>query len=454
MQLKATCIELQIKLDKDLDGLTNKSCKDNAKCGINENLFNYTHSKTEFTNLNGIKIYTINQNDDSRYNIGYSYGKSVLINNPDYSKELKGFLDTFRDLQSDYKLDEVLSKIANSLPCWITVEMKGFADAASVNNDNIQITYEDIVLLNTIVLWRKLPEKDPQAPPAAPTSITPIKNKQKKLQTSLSPVSEIADQNSYIISLNKSLIQEDSPIIIRNYSRKYSKFFNNTQAILIYKLDNISFMSVGIEGLISVLSGINEHGVSIHTIQASNQQHESIIGGTPPSILTRMALESAENALQAEKILKHVKPSLEQAFIISDKDNQLIINTEIQNEDETLMHQFTSPEKIIIYNFMPDKENSNKLSTINYFESFSSKITIDKIIRTLNEHNSNTIPVSLNDESVFNAIFDIKEKAVWLQKHETETKLLMKNFTKIDFDITNKLKENSEDDTQKENLDD
>lgn len=446
-QLKATCIEFTINLDKDLDGLTNKSCNNNPKCGLNENLFNYTHSKTELSQINGVKVYTINQNDDSRYNVGYSYGKSVLINNPDYSKELKEFLSSFRELQSEYKLDEVLSTISKSLPCWITVEMEGFADAASVNNDNITITYEDIVLLNTIVLWTKLPQKDPKAPPAAPTSITPIKLKKKELQTSLSPISTIADQDSYVISLDKSLIKEETPVVIRNYSREYSNFFNKTQAIIIYHLDNSSFMSVGIEGLVSVISGINEYGVSIHTIQATDQQNETIIGATPPSILTRMALESAETAIQANKILNHVKPSLEQAFIIVDKDNQFVINSEIQNNEEKPMYETISPNKIIIYNFSNDESNKEKLSTVNFFELLTSPINFDEVIETINT--SNKIQ-NTNEKNIFNTVFNIKEKEIWLQGNSG---ILTKNFAKVGFNTINGLKEDTEEKNQKDNMD-
>lgn len=450
IQLKAISGEFIINLDKDLDGLTNKSCENNTKCSLNENLFNYTHSKTEFSQIDGIKVYTINQNDDSRYNVGYSYGKRVLISNPDYSKELKEFLNSFRELQSEFKLEEVLSTVSKSLPCWIISEMKGFADAASVNNDNITITYEDIVLLNTIVLWTKLPQKDPKAPPAAPTSITPIKLKKKELQTSLSPVSAIADQSSYVISLDNSLLKEDTPVVIRNYSRQYSKFFNKSQAIIIYNLDNISFISVGIEGLISVISGLNKYGVSIQTIQAIDQQNETIIGATPPTVLTRMALESAETAIQANKILQHVKPSLEQAFIIVDKDNHFIINTEIQNNDEKPMHEFISPDKMIIYNFSNDESNHEKLSTVNFFESLTLPVSFDEIIKTISTNNTTQ---NTDDKNIFNTIINIKDKEIWLEIPKENSELLMKTFTNIGFDTINNLKDINEEINQKDNLD-
>ncbi|MGD9581629.1 MAG: carcinine hydrolase/isopenicillin-N N-acyltransferase family protein [Vampirovibrionia bacterium] len=409
VQVKVYSIELKVELDKDLDGLTNKKCAETNQCGLNENLFDYTHSKTEVSVIDNIKIYRIKQNNDSRYNVGYSYGKSIIMNNPDYAKDLKSFLNTFRELQSNYKLDEVLTKIAKSLPCWITQEMNGLASALSTNEDNITITYEDIVLLNTVVLWTKLPQKDPKAPPAAPTSITPIKKNKDKLESSLAAISNLSDQTSFIISLDKTLLTNDSTVVIRNYSRKFSNFVNKTESILIFDLDNVSFMTIGLEGMMCALSGINDNGVSIHTIQASNQDDERIIGATPPTILTRMALETSTTAQEAQQTLNHVKPSLEQAFVIADKDNQFIINTEIKNDTKDIMNENVTQQKIIIYNFNTINKNQ---SITNYFESLNTKLSLEDIINKFNQEYSSVNP---KEKNIFNTIYDIKDKSIWYQ---------------------------------------
>lgn len=67
---------------------------------IPETLFNYTKSFVEHKQIEGINIYVINQNEDSRYNVGYALGKCIMVNNPEYAKDLRAYLDDFYENQS------------------------------------------------------------------------------------------------------------------------------------------------------------------------------------------------------------------------------------------------------------------------------------------------------------------------------------------------------------------
>ena len=117
------------------------------------------------------------------------------------------------------------------------------------------------------------------------------------------------------------------------------------------------------------------------------------------------------------------------------------------------MYEFFSPEKIIIYNFIDDELNNNKLLTINFFKLLSSKISLDGIKNAINRFNTNIKTKNINEKNVFNTIFDIEEKAIWLQKRTEKTGLLMKNFVKVGFDTVDNIKNNNEYNIEKDNLD-
>lgn len=384
---------------------------------VTETMFNYTKSTVDVENISGVNLYTINQNGDTRYNMGYALGKSVSLSNESYAKDLRLFIDNYKEHQSIYNLDDVVEKLSKSVPCMVKLEMQGFADAVSINKDSIVVTYEDIVILNTVVLWTRLPKKHPQAPPPAPTSVTPLK-KHKGKRVRLSEANEISNQYSLLLSLDYSTSSDSLPVVARTYSRKYFDFFNRYPCVFFYQLDNISFYNVGFVGLFGTLSGINEHGIIISTIQALEQVNIKIIGATPPTISARIALEAAVTTKEALGTLMNYTSCLEQSFLIADSHMHRVVNTSITGFEQTTSSSENPEGKFVIQNYNMSLINQNIKNKLNYLSLNEAKISLNYLLDLLsqNEFYDKYADVSNKDDlpSVFNVVFSPEEKYLWV----------------------------------------
>ncbi|MEW5820618.1 MAG: hypothetical protein AB1782_10540 [Cyanobacteriota bacterium] len=399
-------------------------------------LFNYTKSIVELKKIEGINIYVINQNEDSRYNVGYALGKCIMVNNPEYAKDLRAYLDNFYENQSQFNLEDVLEKISNDMPCWIKQELNGLSEALSINNDQIKITLKDIILLNTVVLWTKIPKQPPQAPPAAPTSVTPIKNK-NVLKSNLSPVTSVSDQVSLFISLDSTYVEEDFPVVLRTYSRYYNDFFNKYPAVMIYNLDNVSFINIGYAGLVTVLSGINNSGVIINSIQKPDQENIKVIGATSPSINARIAIESAKSSLSGKEILEKQISCLENVYLIVDNNAHYAVGAIVANTQESSMKEFISPGKMIIYNYPREKSGSKRIGELNRFEDLTTKLSfenIQNIFKSKLFYKTSDPNKYEHKNSVFNVIYNVKEKDIHLLMPRLNNPELDYRYAKIDLD--------------------
>lgn len=359
-----------------------KKCIPSPECPLTESMFNFTRAQTIFKNYEGMKVYIIEQNGDNRYNVGYSYGRSVMLNDSDYALNLRTYLDKFIEKQSQYQLEDIVKRIANAMPCWLKEEFQGFADAISTNNDCIHFTYEDIVLLNTVVLWTKIPKKPPIAPPAVPTSIKPVEEKDL-VNIDLSPVSDISEEISLYSYLAADYTESGDAIAVRMYKRSYESFFDNVAAVMIYKLDHSCFVNIGFEGLIASLTGMNEDGIVLNTIQDPDQTNIKVVGASPPTIPIRITLENVKSNEEAKDFLDHYNSSIEQVFTIADKSQNLFINTGTQNDQVRGIKEISNDKQSIIYNVLKENIQESLLKRIQSIINLDHKVNTERLLTGL-----------------------------------------------------------------------
>ncbi len=115
--------------------------------------------------------------------------------------------------------------------------------------------------------------------------------------------------------------------------------------------EGYKFMSVTWGGMIGVLSGMNEHGLTV-TINAGKSKIP-IIAKTPISILNREILQYASNLEEAIAIAKKRKVFVSESILIGSAKDKKAITIEV------------SPENFGIY----DVPNTNQLICANHFQS-------------------------------------------------------------------------------------
>lgn len=408
----------------------------NSDINPQESLFDYTKSTADVKIVNSVPVFTINQNNDSRYNMGYALGKSVVTTNTEYPKYLRAFLDLYSQQQSKYNLLDVVEKLSKSMPCWIREEMEGFADAVSINNDKIIITYKDIVALNTVVLWSKLPRMPIQVPPANPTSVTPI-SKSYSSSLELSPVSETSDQATIALSMASGLVKESYPIVVSSYSRYYNNFFDKTSAVMVYNLNGISFINIGFEGLISTIAAMNSYGVVINEIQSSDQEFIEVIGRTPPSVVSRLAIESSRNINECKDILLNNKSSIAQTYLISDEVKHIAINTTINKLKENVFTETTDINKLFISNYPKLTTNKDMESKLKYLQAFESSLSLKETLDLFQEKplfNTAIDTQKAHSNTVFNVIFNPQQKYILALMPTNNLTSLSNDYIKINFE--------------------
>jgi hypothetical protein len=412
---------------------------------LTESLFDYTKSQASVEIVNGVPVYTIHQNGDTRFNVGYVLGKRIMLHDNDYANKLRNFIDYYNQEQSEYKLNDVVSNISKSLPCWFKNEMLGLAAALSINKEKVKISYNDIVTLNTVALWSRLLTRPPQEPPAAPTSITPLKKDHKK-EEKLSPVKSVSANETFAISLDTTQVAGGNALVARTYSRVYNDFFNKTAAIMVYDLDNKAFINVGFAGLVSVLSAMNQEGVVINSIQDAEQENIKIWGTTPPSIVARVAIESADNAEQAQKVLENYYSSIEQTYLVTDPIKHLLVKSTFDAAEEVDSYTKKHPGRTIVYNYplaTNDKKMREEYKFISEysepvsFESLMVMFSSDKLFNTTSSPRVTKKKTSKSHveplNTVFNAIYSPEKRTVWaIMPDETQVEV-NKDYIEITF---------------------
>ena len=93
----------------------------------NRDQYRSTRANVTVETISGVSIYRISQNNDSYRNIGYSLGKAIVRNKPNYPQELAEYLKSYREVQGQYMLEKTLEQLSNSMPCSMKEEMEGLA---------------------------------------------------------------------------------------------------------------------------------------------------------------------------------------------------------------------------------------------------------------------------------------------------------------------------------------
>ena len=328
--------------------------------------------------INKTPVYFIYRNGDSRYNLGYALGKAVLSYNPNYTKQLKDYLNQYYNQEGVFNITSIAKRMIKAIPCWLVDEMQGFVDAVN-NNKDAKITLNDIVCLNTIILWSKLPKKRTPLPPVAPTSVTPINIpvKQNKLAYSLTNPNKMSDQSMIIYSINSNLAEGDNTFLVSGYFRESQNFFHLNTAVMVYNLDNTSFISVGFNGLFSILSAINDEGIVITTLNDVDQEKIEVMGATSPNVIARVSIEASRTLDECKEILTSMPSSNEQSYVIADKNKFDIIKTDNSKQKNINLFINKKLDKLLIYNFEDKnlssitKEQLNNLKSENIKQDFS-----------------------------------------------------------------------------------
>jgi len=146
---------------------------------------------------------------------------------------------------------------------------------------------------------------------------------------------------------------EDGSLIIgRNFDFYAGDDFAKDKIIaFVNPTQGYKFMSVTWGGMIGVVSGMNEHGLTV-TINAGKSKIP-LIAKTPISILTREILQYASNIEEAITIAKKRQVFVSESIFVGSAKDKKAITIEV------------SPENFGVY----DVENSNQLICSNHFQS-------------------------------------------------------------------------------------
>lgn len=408
--------------------------KDSETLKIVKPDFKPTKAKVTYEKIAGVSVYKIEKNQDSYYNIGYALGKAIILNKPDYAKDLITYLAAYREVQSQYMLEKTLDSIDNALPCWFKYEMKGLTESLNVNTTETTVDYRDILLLNTVVHWTKIPKNPPKAPPVNPTSITPIKEL-KEHRRDLSPINSFTDQRSAVVNLGKYNLEEREPLVISSYSKYYKDFYDQNSAVMIYNMDYSSFISVGFNGLVTVLSGINNNGIVINTVQKREHEQVDVLGATDPAVISRMIMENGRNYENAVWILNTYNSNYDTTFILSGKEYGYIKKTSANQEYEVLYTGIIDSENRFIYNYDLDESYYRYYSKNFYDKLFTNTINFDYIMSQLRSKDMFDAYMNKSNDYVntlFHAVYNLDNSYV-LVLMPTGDILKDSKYIKVDF---------------------
>lgn len=146
---------------------------------------------------------------------------------------------------------------------------------------------------------------------------------------------------------------EDGELLIgRNFDFYAGDDFAKNKIIaFVNPSEGYKFMSVSWAGMIGVVSGMNEHGLTV-TINAGKSEIP-LMAKTPISILTREILQYASTIEDAIAIAKKRQVFVSESIFVGSAKNKKVITIEV------------SPKKFGVY----EVENTNQLICSNHFQS-------------------------------------------------------------------------------------
>ena len=160
---------------------------------------------------------------------------------------------------------------------------------------------------------------------------------------------------------------DSSMLIGRNFDFYMGEEFAKDKIVLFLKPDSgYKFMSVTWGGMIGVVSGMNEHGLTI-TLNASKSSIPNA-AATPVSIIARKILQYASNIDEAYRIANQYKSFVAESFMIGSKEDGRVAIIEKSPEKTTLFE--TTENMITCSNHFQGKEwITDELNIANIKES-------------------------------------------------------------------------------------
>ncbi|MBN2291210.1 MAG: hypothetical protein JXM70_02220 [Pirellulales bacterium] len=133
--------------------------------------------------------------------------------------------------------------------------------------------------------------------------------------------------SSLAVEANRS--KTNSPILGRNFDFPNLGYLQNYTLVTIYRPEGKhAFASIGFPGLLAVLSGINDAGLSLVThamFSSADGSPPFTSEGTPVGLLLRRILEECETVEEAEKLLCQSKRTTYMTVVVCDKRRAVAI---------------------------------------------------------------------------------------------------------------------------------
>lgn len=227
----------------------------------------------------------------SNYQKGYSHGLLLEEDIKFVIKELKKIINNepfYKNIINNIILNRTLKNYMSYIPQKYLEEIKGISDAANVD-------FRDVLLLNVY-----------------------------------------DDIYNVFGCTNFANWDNDNLIHGRNLDYLYPELMWNNSIILYFKNEDYNdFISVTWPGLIGVLTGVNEKGLSLGsmTSKSPNQSKNRI----PTGFLYRKILENAKNIKNTQIILNENKPSIGNNLLISSKNDGFAVVFEIDSNNIELL---------------------------------------------------------------------------------------------------------------------
>ena len=140
-------------------------------------------------------------------------------------------------------------------------------------------------------------------------------------------ISRIFGCSSLAVEANRS--QTGSPILGRNFDFPNLGYLQNYTLVTVYRPEGKhAFASIGFPGLLAVLSGMNDAGLTLvtHAIFSSADGAPPFTSkGTPVGLLLRRILEECETVEEAEKLLQQSKRTTYMTVVVCDKRQAMAI---------------------------------------------------------------------------------------------------------------------------------
>lgn len=198
-----------------------------------------------------------------------------------------------------------------------------------------------------------------------------------------------AMQNLHLVEctafgVNNSRSSDSSLLIGRNFDFYVGDEFAKNKIILFVKPETgYSFASITWGGMIGVVSGMNDQGLSITLNSAKSEI--PLFAKTPVSIIARDILQYASNIEEAYELAQKYNSFVAESFMISSaKDNQMAIIE--KTPEQTILYQ-TSEDELILTNHFQSEELSNSEINLDNMKENVTDYRFDRVEELLEEQN-------------------------------------------------------------------